>query len=182
MNQAIYFTFNQPRLEILIYYIILLGLIIPVWKICKVKNTSGSILHFLFSLTGWPYVTVILLGFLFAFLLAFRDYRGFWTLKIVDENKVELGYWFPRSDPVIQPEDVSELRFVTIHYRSKGKIVDKRWRITLTTHMAKVYSSVNILSEEKVKNVITALEQWTGLHHKPYLREGMFGTLAPVAQ
>lgn len=123
-----------------------------------------------------------MLGLLFTFLLAFRDYRGFWTLKIVDENKIELGYWFPRPDHIVKPDDVSELRLVTIHYRSKGKIVNKRWTITLATRMAKAYSSVNILSEDKVKNVITALEQWTGLRHKPYIREGMFGRPAPMAQ
>jgi hypothetical protein len=182
VTQDIYFTFNQPGGELLAYCVTLIWLAIPMWKTRQIKAEAGSVTGFLLSSKGWPYLCIIILEFLAISLLAFRDYRGFWTLTIVDENKIELGYWFPRPDPVVQPQDISELRLVTIHYHSKGEIVNERWSITLATRTAKAYSSVNILSKDKAKSVIVALEQLTGLHHTPYLREGMFGTPAPVAQ
>lgn len=182
MTQDVYFAFNQPKGELFAYCVTLIWLVIPGWKIRQIKTETGSVIGFLLSSKGWPYLCIIILEFLAISLLAFRDYRGFWTLKIIDENKIELGYWFPRPDPVVQPQDITELRLVTIRYRSKGEIVNERWAITLATRSAKAYSSVNILSADKAKSVVAALEQRTGLRHTPYLREGMFGTPTPVAQ
>jgi hypothetical protein len=181
VSQDIYFAFSQPKAALLVYGYILLGLAVPVWKIRKVRSESGSVLAFLWSSKGWPYLTIIILGLFGLSLLVGATYSGFWTLQIVDADRAELGYWFPRSDGIVSPHDVAEIKLVTNYYYSKGEVVNQNWTICLATRAGTEYKSVDIHDESKLDRAITALEQWTGLRHRRYSRHGLFGSIQPEA-
>jgi hypothetical protein len=171
MPHEVSFAFNEPEGVFLAYGFFVLVLSFPMWKLWRIHTVPESIRAFLFSAKGFPYLLLILLGLFWLYLTIIGTYTGFWTLHIAHKDRLMLDYWFPRSNSVLQSQEIRDLSLTTNQRRSKEEVSNQYWIISLVTRKGTEHASVKIYSKDKAKRAIAALEQWAGRPHIPYLKD-----------
>ena len=188
MPHDIRLTFTEPNeivAALFLYGLILGGLAFATWRIWQVRTASGAVVPFLVSSKGRPYLTILLLGLLFLYVMLVKTHTGFWSLHLTDRDRLALDYWFPHPDHVVHSQDITALKLTVRQYYSKGENTGEDWIISLVTRKETEYKSIAILSEDIAKQTVAALEQWAGLpstHYRRHGRWGFFSTPEQVAQ